>query len=60
MLNDLEIIYKNLKNRNKVILCDDYGEESLIKEVKNAIDDFTKTNNIKLSIIEKRFAELII
>ena len=60
VLNDLEIIYMNLKNKNKVILCDDYGEESLIKEVKNAIDDFTKTNNIKLSIIKNRFAELII
>jgi len=60
VLNDLEVIYKSLRNKNKVILCDDYGEESLIKEVKNAIDDFTKTNNIKLSTIENRFAKLII
>jgi len=60
VLNDLEAIYKSLRNKNKVILCDDYGEESLIKEVKNAIDDFTKTNSIKLSIIENRFAKLII
>ncbi len=60
VLNDLEIIYKSLKNKNKVILCDDYGEESLIKDVKNAIDDFTKTNNIKISIVENRFAKLII
>ena len=60
VLNDLEVIYKSLRNKNKVILCDDYGEESLIKEVKNAIDDFTKTNSIKLSIIENRSAKLII
>ena len=60
VLNDLEVIYKSLRNKNKVILCDDYGEESLIKEVKNAIDDFTKTNSINLSIIENRFAKLII
>ena len=60
VLNDLETIYKSLKNKNKVILCDDYGEESLIKDVKNAIDDFSKTNNIKISIIENRFAKLII
>jgi len=60
VLNDLEVIYKSLRNKNKVILCDDYGEESLIKEVKNAIDDFTKTNSIQLSVIENRFAKLII
>ena len=59
VLNDLEEIYKSLRNRNKVILCDDYGEASFIKEVKNAIDDFTKTNNINISIIENRFAKLI-
>ena len=60
VINDLEIIYRSLKNKNKVILCDDYGEASLIKEVKNAIDDFTKSNKIKLSLIENRFAKLII
>ena len=59
VLNDLEEIYKSLRNRNKVILCDDYGEASFIKEVKNAIDDFTKSNNINISIIENRFAKLI-
>ena len=31
VLNDLEIIYMNLKNKNKVILCDDYGEGELDK-----------------------------
>ena len=59
MINDLKILYKNLKGKNKVILCDDYGEESYIKEVKNAIDDFSKKNNIQIKIISKRFAELI-
>ena len=59
VLNDLETIYRSLKHRNKVILCDDYGEASLIQEVKNAIDDFTKSNKIKISLIEKRFAKII-
>ena len=59
VINDLNILYKNLKGKNKVILCDDYGEESYIKEVKNAIDDFSKKNNIPIKIISKRFAELI-
>ena len=59
VINDLNILYKNLKGKNKVILCDDYGTESYIKEVKNAIDDFSKKNNIPIKIISKRFAELI-
>ena len=57
--NDLEIVYQNLKGKKKIILCDDYGQESFIKEVKNAVDDFVKKNNIQLNLIEKRFAELV-
>ncbi len=57
--NDLEILYKNMKNKKKVLLCDDYGEESYIKEVKTAIDDFAKDKNLKIRIIENRFAEII-
>ena len=59
VLNDLEILYNNMKGKNKVLLCDDYGKESYIEEVKRAIDDFTGKNNLKMSIIEDRFAEII-
>ena len=58
--NDLETLYKSLKGKKAVVLCDDYGEDSLIKEVKNAINDFVKKNNIQFELIENRFAELIL
>ena len=58
VINDLSILYGNMKGKNKVVLCDDYGEASFIQEVKNAIDDFSNKNNIKVKIIENRFAEL--
>ena len=57
--SDLSILYQNMMGKNKVILCDDYGEASFIQEVKNAIDDFSNKNNIKINTIENRFAELI-
>ena len=60
VINDLNIIYEVLKGKNKVILCDDYGAESFIQDVKNAIDDFSNKNDIKIKIIENRFAELIL
>ena len=59
VISDLSILYENMKGKNKVILCDDYGEASFIHEVKNAIDDFSNKNNIKVKLIENRFAELI-
>ena len=59
VINDLSNLYVNMKGKNKVVLCDDYGEASFIQEVKNAIDDFSNKNNIKVNIIENRFAELI-
>ena len=59
VINDLEILLRNLKGKNKVVLCDDYGKASFIKEVKNAIDDFSEKNNIQIKIISNRFAELI-
>jgi hypothetical protein len=58
--NDLEILYKTLSGKKAVVLCDDYGDESYIKEVKNAINDFVKKNNIQFELIENRFAELIL
>ena len=59
VINDLSTLYESMKGKNNVVLCDDYGEASFIQEVKNAIDDFSNKNNIKVNIIENRFAELI-
>ena len=59
VINDLTILYENMKDKKKVILCDDYGKESYIPEVEKAINDFTKRNNLKLNLIENRFAEII-
>ncbi len=57
--NDLLILYEGMKDQKKVILCDDYGQESYIAEVEKAINDFTKKNNLKFNLIENRFAEII-
>ena len=59
VINDLTILYDAMKDKRKVILCDDYGKESYIPEVEKAINDFTKHNNLKLNIVENRFAEII-
>ena len=59
VINDLSILYDNMKDQKKVILCDDYGKESYISEVEKAINDFTKKNNLTLNLIENRFAEII-
>ena len=57
--SDLSILYESMRGKNKVVLCDDYGQASFIQEVKNAIDDFSNKNNIKINTIENRFAEII-
>ena len=59
VINDLTILYEVMKDKKKVILCDDYGKESYIPEVEKAINDFAKKNNLKLNLIENRFAEII-
>ena len=59
VINDLTILYDAMKDKRKIILCDDYGKESYIPEVEKAINDFTKRNNLKLNIVENRFAEII-
>ena len=59
VINDLTILYESMKGKNKVILCDDYDKESYISDVEKAINDFTKQNNLKLNLIENRFAEII-
>jgi hypothetical protein len=56
--SDLDILFKNLKGKRAILLCDDYGEESFIPEVKKAIDDFANINNLKINLIENRFAEI--
>ena len=57
--NDLLNLYNSLKDKNKILLCDDYGESSLISEVKRAIDDFVNENNLEIKVIKNRFAEII-
>jgi len=42
------------------LLCDDYGKEGEITEVKNAIDDYVKIKNLKVEVIENRFAKIIV
>jgi hypothetical protein len=59
VINDLTILYESMKGKKKIILCDDYGKESYIPEVEKAINDFTKQNNLKLNLIDDRFAEII-
>ena len=59
VINDLTILHESMKGKKKIILCDDYGKESYIPEVEKAINDFTKQNNLKLNLIEDRFAEII-
>ena len=59
VINDLTILYENMKGKKKVILCDDYGKESYIPEVEKAVNNFTKQNSLELNIIENRFAEII-
>ena len=60
VMNDLKTLYASLKGKNTVILCDDYGESSFIKEVNSAVNDFIKEEKeVKLELIENRFAELI-
>ena len=59
VINDLTILYDSMKDKKKVILCDDYGKESYIPEVEKAINDFAKKNNLKLKLIENRFVEII-
>ena len=50
--NDLNILYDSLKGKEKALICDDYGDLSCIFEVKKAVDDFVKSNKLKLNIIK--------
>ncbi len=59
VMNDLDTLYANLKGKNKVLLCDDYGKASHIPEVERAINDFSKKKSLDINVIEDRFAEII-
>ena len=54
--SDLSILYSSMKNKSKTIICDDYADASYITEVKKAVDDFVKKNNLSLEIIKGKFA----
>ena len=45
-----------MKKKSKTILCDDYIDASYITEVKTAVDDFVKNNNLNLKVINGKFA----
>jgi predicted O-methyltransferase YrrM len=54
--SDLSTLYSSMKNKSKTIICDDYADASYITEVKKAVDDFVKKNNLNLKIIKGKFA----
>ena len=61
VFHDLNLIYKQISsNRGAVILCDDYEDSSYITGVKKAVDKFVEMNNLKLTLVKKRFAKIII
>ena len=53
--NDLTLLYSSMKNKSKTIVCDDYIDASYITDVKKAVDDFVKKNNLSLEIIKNKF-----
>ena len=57
VINDLRNLYNNLKDKRRIILCDDYNHPEC-PGLKKAIDEFAKTYHLKLEIIHGRFAEL--
>jgi len=61
VFDDLNLIYKKISsNKNAVILCDDYEDATYITGVKKAVDKFVEINKLKLILIKKRFAKIII
>ena len=55
-LNDLKAVYQSMKGKKGTIVCDDYEDASYITEVKKAIDDYVKSENLSLRTIEGKFA----
>ena len=61
VFDDLNLIYKKISsNKGAVILCDDYEDADYITGVKKAVDKFVEINKLKLILIKKRFAKIII
>ena len=61
VFDDLNSIYKKISsNKNAVILCDDYEDATYITGVKKAVDKFVEINKLKLILIKKRFAKIVI
>ena len=61
VFDDLNLIYKKISNnKGAVILCDDYEDATYITGVKKAVDEFVEINKLKLILIKKRFAKIII
>ena len=54
--NDLSILYSFMKNKAKTIICDDYMGSTDITEVKKAVDEFVKKNNLKFEVNKGKFA----
>tara|TARA_Y100000590_G_scaffold379783_1_gene447653 strand:- start:124 stop:768 length:645 start_codon:yes stop_codon:yes gene_type:complete len=54
--NDLEIVYQNMKGKKGTIICDDYKDASYITEVKKAVDNYVKKENLPLKVIDGKFA----
>ena len=55
-LNDLQNIYESMRGKKGTIVCDDYQDASYITDVKKAIDDYVKKEDLSLRIIEGKFA----
>ena len=53
--NDLDTLYFFMKNKGRTIVCDDYIDASYITEVKKAVDDFIKKNNLKFKVVKDKF-----
>jgi hypothetical protein len=45
-----------MKNKRSTIICDDYSDVSYITEVKLAVDEFAKKNNLLFKKIKNKFA----
>ena len=58
---DLNLIFKKISNKNgSIIVCYDYLDASYITGVKKAVDTFVEKKGLKLQLVEKRFAKIII
>ena len=54
--NDLEIVHQNMRGKKGTIVCDDYEDASYITDVKKAVDNYVKKENLSLQIIDGKFA----